>query len=333
MGIPLGLPSCAAQRQGLTEGDAGGFASGTLDPLLWFEVYPDDRVLVFVPKAEMGQGIHTALAQIAAEELEVAWERLEVLHASTSQADDNFRGTSGSMSVTTLYDPLRQAAATLREMLRTEAARVLNQPVDALVARDGGFELAGDPQTRVTYGELAARDVAWQVPEEEVPLKPPSEYRFIGQSVPRVDLSSKVTGEAVYGYDARAEGVLYGAAVHRPTIEAKMLSARPGQAEGMPGVVKVVIEDGFAGVVAESRLQAWAARDALDVEWDEGHLWQQEELEDLVTVGGRGGVSIQREGNASSILKQGTSITAEYRSGMAAHAPLEPQAALADHRP
>ena len=329
LGIPLGLPVLRRAAAGLTEGDAGGFARGTLDPLLWFEVYPDDRVLVFLPKAEMGQGIHTALAQIAAEELEIAWERLEVQHASTSQADDNFRGTSGSMSVTTLYDPLRQAAATLREMMRAEAARMLNQPVDALVARDGGFELAGDSQTRVTYGDLAARNVAWQVPEEEVPLKPPSEYKFIGQSVPRVDLYSKITGGAIYGYDARAEGVLYGAAVHRPTIEAKMRSARPGQAEGMPGVVKVVIEDGFAGVVAESRMQAWAARDALDVEWDEGYLWQQQELEDLVTVGGRGGVSIQREGSAPSILQRGTAITSEYRSGLASHAVLEPQAALA----
>ena len=208
---------------------------------------------LFVPKAEMGQGIHTALAQIAAEELEVAWEKLEVQHASTSQADDNFRGTSGSMSVTTLYDPLRQAAATLRETLRAEAARVLNQPADALVARDGGFELAADPGTRVSYGDLVAGAEAWQVPENEVPLKPPSEYKFIGQSLPRVDLPAKVTGEAIFGYDARAEGLLYGAAVHRPTIEAKMLSAGPGEAAGMPGVVKVVIEDDFAGVVAESR--------------------------------------------------------------------------------
>lgn len=329
LGIPLGLPPLRRAAAGLTEGDAGGFASGTLDPLLWFEVYPDERVRVFVPKAEMGQGIHTALAQIAAEELEVAWERLEVLHASTSQADDNFRGTSGSMSVTTLYDPLRQAAATLRETLRAEAARVLNQPAEALVARDGGFELAGDPGTRVSYGELVASAVEWQIPETEVPLKPPSEYRFIGQSLPRVDLPPKVTGEAIFGYDARAEGVLYGAAVHRPTIGATMRSARPGQAEGMPGVVKVVIEEGFAGVVAESRPQAWAARNALEVEWDEGHLWQQEELEELVTAGGRGGVNIQREGDAPSILEQGTPITAEYHSGMAAHAPMEPQAALA----
>jgi isoquinoline 1-oxidoreductase beta subunit len=329
LGIPLGLPRLRRAAAGLTEGDAGGFASGTLDPLLWFEVYPEGRVLLLVPKAEMGQGIHTALAQIAAEELEVAWEKLEVQHASTNQADDNFRGTSGSMSVTTLYDPLRQAAAILREMLRAEAARVLSQPAGDLVARDGGFELAGDSGTRVSYGELVASAEEWQVPEEDVPLKPPSEYAFIGQSLPRVDLPSKVTGEAIYGYDARAEGVLYGAAVHRPTIEAKMLSARPGEAAGMPGVVKVVIEDGFAGVVAESRPQAWAARNALDVEWDEGYLWQQEELEELVTAGGRGGVNIQRDGDAASLLKRGTTIMAEYRSGSAEHAPMEPQAALA----
>ena len=329
LGIPLGLPPLRRGAAGLTEGDAGGFASGTLDPLLWFEVYPDGRVLMFVPKAEMGQGIHTALAQIAAEELEVAWQQLEVQHASTNQADDNFRGTSGSMSVTTLYDPLRQSAATLREMLRAEAVRVLNQPAEDLVARDGGFELAGDPSIRVDYGELVAGAVEWQVPENEVPLKPPSEYRFIGQSLPRVDLPSKVTGQAIFGYDARAEGVLYGAAAHRPTIEATMRSARPGRAAGMPGVVQVVIEDGFAGVVAESRLQAWAARNALEVDWDEGHLWQQEELEELVTVSGRGGVNIQREGDVASLLERGTPITAEYRSGMATHAPMEPQAALA----
>jgi isoquinoline 1-oxidoreductase beta subunit len=329
LGIPLGLPPLRRAAAGLTEGDAGGFAGGTLDPLLWFEVYPDGRVLIFVPKAEMGQGIHTALAQIAAEELEVDWRQLEVQHASTSQADDNFRGTSGSMSVATLYDPLRRAAATLREMLRAEAARVLGQPAEALVARDGGFEVGEEPTTRITYGELVAGTAEWQVPKEDVPLKPASEYRFIGQSLPRVDLPTKITGEAIFGYDARAEGMLYGAAVHRPTIEAKMRSARPGPAEGMPGVVKVLIEDGFAGVVAESRFQAWAARDVLEVEWDEGHLWQQEELEDLVTVGRRGGVSIQREGDAPSVLKQGTPIAAEYRTGMAAHAPMEPQAALA----
>jgi len=330
LGIPLGLPVLRRAAAGLTEGEAGGFARGNLEPLLWFEVYPDERVRVFVPKAEMGQGIHTALAQIAAEELEVAWERLEVLHASTSQASGDLRGTSGSMSVSTLYNPLRQAAATLREMLRAEAARLLDRPSADLVAREGVFELRGDSNTRLTYGELVAGGVDWQVPEAEVALKPPEAYRFIGRSLPRVDLAGKIIGQATCAYDARADGMLYGAAAHPPTIGARLLAARPGGAEGMPGVVKVVIDDGFAGVVAETRLQAWAARDALDVEWSEEHPWQQEELEDLVTVGGRGGVSIQRAGNALSALRCSTPIRAEYRSGMGAHATLEPQAALAD---
>jgi isoquinoline 1-oxidoreductase beta subunit len=186
---------------------------------------------------------------------------------------------------------------------------------------------------RVTYGQLVGGAAQWQVPEEDVPLKPPGEYRFIGQSLPRVDMPAKVTGEAVFGYDARLQGMLYGSAVHRPTIEAQMRSARPGEAEKMPGVVKVVIEDGFAGVVAESRLQAWAGRDALEVDWDEGYPWQQHDLEELVTAGGRGSVNIQREGNATSALKQGTPIGAEYRTGMVAHAAMEPQAALADIGP
>lgn len=330
LGIPLGLPVVRRTAAGLTEGDAGGFASGTLDPLVWIKIYPDERIRLYLPKAEMGQGIHTALAQIAAEELEVSWEQLEVLHASTSEADGNFRGTSGSMSVTTLYDPLRQAAATLREILRAEAARVLNQPAGTLVAQAGAFQQAGDPSSRVTYGALVAGASQWQIPEDDVPLKAPSEHQMIGQSIPRIDLPAKVTGQAVFGYDARLEGMLYGAAVHPPTIEATMRAARPGQAESMPGVVQVVIEDGFAGVVAASRLQAFAARNALEVEWEEGHLWQQAELEELVSVGGRGGVSIQREGKAPSILKEGTTLESEYRSGMAAHATMEPQAALAD---
>jgi isoquinoline 1-oxidoreductase beta subunit len=331
LGIPLGLPVARRKVAGLTEGDLR-MSFGSLDPLVWFEVSPDDRVRLFLTKAELGQGVHTSLAQIAAEELEISWEQLEVVHASTARGDSRYRGTSGSTSVASLYDPLRQAAATLREMLRTQAASHLDQPAERLVAREGGFEIKEDPDTRVSYGALVMGAVDWQVPEEDVPLKPASRFKFIGQSIPRVDLPAKVTGQAIYGYDARAEGMLYGAVAHPPAFGARMLSARPGQAASMPGVVKVVIadEDGFAGVVAQSRIQAAAARDGLEIEWDEGQSWQQAELEEIVTAGGPGGVNIQREGDAPSILARGTPLTAEYRIGFGAHACLETQAALAD---
>ena len=109
--------------------------------------------------------------------MEIAWERLEVLHASTSQADENFRGTSGSMSVTTLYDPLRQAAATLREMLRTEAAKVLDQPVDALVARDGGFD--GYLKLNITYTQDDRETNGVLQTDAEGGVEGPWEVRYI----------------------------------------------------------------------------------------------------------------------------------------------------------
>jgi isoquinoline 1-oxidoreductase beta subunit len=329
LGIPLGLPVVRRKMAELTEGDTR-FSFGPLDPMAWIEISSDERIRLFVTKAEMGQGVHTSLAQVAAEELEVSWEQLEVVHASTVRGEGRYRGTSGSTSNASLYDPLRQAAATLREMLRSQAALHLNQPAERLVAQEGGFEVRGDPDARVSYGTLVSNVVDWQVPEKDVPLKPASEFKVIGQSIPRVDLPVKVTGQAVYGHDIRAEGMLYGAVVRSPTLGARMLSAQPGQAAKMPGVVKVVIEDDFAGVAAESRPQAAAARDALEAEWDEGHPWQQAELEEIIAVGGPGGVNIQREGNAPSILAQGTALTAEYRTGFGAHACLETQAALAD---
>ncbi len=327
LSIPLGLPLARRRMARMTE---GGYSGGALDPLAWFEIQPDNRVRLYVTKAELGQGIHTSLAQIAAEELEIPWEKLDVVHAGTNQSDGKFSGTAGSMSVKTLYTPLRQAAATLREMLRIQAAIVLAQPAANLVARDGGFEVRGNPTIRTTYGELAGRRVDWQVPKKEVPLKSKGTYKIIGRSFPRVDIPAKVTGETVFGYDARLAGMLYGAVARPPTLGVKMISAQPGKAAQMPGVARVIIDSGFAGVVARSQIQAEAARDALEIEWDRGHLWQQQELEDLITIGGPDGVTIQSKGNASSILRRGTPVTAEYNTCFAAHAGLEPQAALAD---
>ena len=114
--------------------------------------------------------------------------------------------------------------------------------------------------------------------------------------MPRIDAPSKIRGKTLFVDDIRVEGMLYGAVVRPPTLEARMLSVQSGRAAGMPGVVKVVIEDGFAGVVAKSRSQAAVARDALEVTWDKGHLWQQPELEKIVTAGGPGGVTIRERG-------------------------------------
>ncbi len=306
-------------------GPPGNFPA---DPWAWYEITADNRVRLFVTKVEMGQGIHTALAQIGAEELGVAWERLEVVQVGTGHALQDASGTAASNSVSSSFRPMREAAAMLREMLRLRAAATLGVPAAGLVLVDGAFR---DPAggERVDFGTLVAMSRPWEEPEGTIPLKRPDEFEIIGRSLPRVDLPAKIRGEAVYGYDMRLPGMLYGAVLRPPTVDARLRAVRPGDAPNRPGVVQVVIDGEFAGVVAESRSQAWAALAALDAEWDEGRRWQQDDLEALVQVPEAGGVVIQREGDA--LDPAGTvTVTGDYRTPLAVHAHLEPQAALAD---
>src|SRR5919112_6609899 len=226
MGIVVALP---ALRRRLASRMAEGFSfpERQLKPLSWIEMLPDDRIRLLVPKAEMGQGIHTGLAQIAAEELEVPLDWVEVVHASTHQAENKYRGTVGSASMHSLYDPLRQAAATMREMLRAEASLRLGVSPEQLVARNGRFEIIGSSKSGISYSALVDENTRWQVPQKPVALKRSDQFNVIGQPLPRVDGRAKVSGEALFGQDARVEGMLYGAVVRPPTIKAEMLAAQP----------------------------------------------------------------------------------------------------------
>jgi len=329
LGALAGLPALRLQLAEVVDSGGGGFGGQSNDPLLWFEVNPDNRITLFVPKVEMGQGVHTALKQIAVEELGVPWDSVAVQQGTTAVGPQDSSGTSGSTSVAASYTPLREAAAALREMLRVEAAAQLGVPAATLMI-DGAAFVTAEGASR-TFGEVvAAKSGDWEVAEEEALLKTGTANRVVGQSLPRNDIPDKVTGTAVYGFDARLPGMKYGAVLRSPTIQGRLLSVNPVPAEAMPGVVAVVSEEGFAGIVADSRPQAWAALAALEAEWDEGKLWSQAELEELVSVGGPGGVSIQVEGNSERTLSSGAPLVAEYRTPLRVHTPLEAQAALAD---
>ncbi len=329
LGITFGRPALYLRMAEMVDGGAPGGDFST-DPWAWFEILEDSRIRLYISKVEMGQGVHTSIAQIAAEELGIAWADLDVAQATTHIGPADSMGTAGSTSVTGVYTSLRQAAATLREMLRAEAATILNQPIDQLAIEGRGFALASDTTKRVDFQTIAANKSAWEIPEILPQLKDFTEFKVIGQPIPRVDIPAKVTGAAIYGYDMRVDGMKYGAVARPPTLEAKFVSAQAGTAQSMPGVHSVVIEDDFVGVVADSRAQARAALAAVQVTWEEGKLWQQAELEQAVTVGEHDGIVIQSVGNAADELAQGTLLRAEYRSPFAVQSPLEPQAALAD---
>ncbi len=332
LGVRLGTPVVRRRIAGYLDG-ATIPVRADHPPGAWFEVSEEGRVTLFVPKVEMGQGIHTALAQIAAEELGVPWEDLDVAQASTARGFRSLMGTSGSFSVSTLYTPLREAAATLRETLRLEAARQLGLPADELRAEGGVFRHEATNRS-LGYGEVvAATDIATlEVPDELPPLKAASEFTVIGRSLPRVDLLDKLTGRAVYGYDARLPNMAYGAVARPPRLGARPKTVESGAASTLEGVVRVVVEDNFVGVVATSRARAYDALDALDISWEGGLTLDQADIDAMVSVDAGNGVEIQREGDPAEHL-QGRTLEATYRTPFAAHAHLEPQAALVAAEP
>ncbi|HSH03442.1 MAG TPA: molybdopterin cofactor-binding domain-containing protein [Anaerolineae bacterium] len=328
LGVRFGVPAFRLQVAGMFAGEntMGGIEA---PPNLWFEIGADNKVVMYMPKVEMGQGVHTALAQIAAEELEVAWEQVEVRQAPTDHGWGNDGGTAGSTSVSGLYGPLREAGATMRQMLLSAAAGQLGVAVSGLEAKEGAVYKRGESEPSLSYGEIAANVDSWEVPEEAPALKSVADFHTIGQAKGRVDFASKLTGEAIYGYDMRLPGMLYGAVARPPSWGSRLVKADVGTANEVDGVEMVVLEDGWAGVVATSRAAAQTAIRRLDLSWEED-IFQQEDIDEIVQVGNGRGVVIQKEGDVKAAFEAEDSYIAEYSSPVAVHAHLEGQAALVD---
>ncbi|MFK7999288.1 MAG: molybdopterin cofactor-binding domain-containing protein [Polyangiales bacterium] len=310
------------------------FSGDTEDPLMWFEVEADNRVRLYSPKVEMGQGTFTGMAQIAADELEVDVTRIDVLHASSDRGNLDFMSTGGSLSIAGLWLPLRELAATMREMLRIEAARQMGVEASTLSIDDGTFSSRSETKT---YGEVAASMDVWNVPDTP-PLKDVSDYRFVGQPIKRVDLEAKVFGDPIFGMDAMAEDMVYGSVLRPSMVGATLASVDTDAAAAMPGVIQVVVENDFVGVVAETRMLAERAKEAVVAEWVAEHVWETAHVDELVQVGRGTDTEIQLEGDAASILDDAEAdgadgfFRAEYRSPIGAHAQMEPNGAVADVR-
>jgi isoquinoline 1-oxidoreductase subunit beta len=314
--------------------ESGG-GTGPTQPLLWFGVDAKTGITIHVPKAEMGQGIQSALAQLAAEELELEPTQLNIHIADSSQTGFAGQyGTYASTSVTSLYQPVRQAAANLREMLRLEAATQLNAPSNEVIALRGACFARTNPSKKLEYTQIvAAKTGEWVEPTTPVALKAREKFMVIGRSTPRLDVPDKITGKAQYGVNARVPGMLYGAVARPPRFGATLKSVQAGEVEQMPGVKKVVIDtaNNFAGVVADTRTRARNALEKLQLEWTVGSDMGQDELEKLVTAQPTKGTVMRAVGNVEANF--GTDmLEVAYRTPLAAHAHLEPLAALVDVR-
>jgi isoquinoline 1-oxidoreductase beta subunit len=302
------------------------FVGDTTSPTLWFEVTAENEIILHSPKVEMGQGTFTGLAQIAADEMEIDIEQLKVVHAETDSGNIDGVSTGGSTSVASLWMPLRELAATMREMIKMAAATQLGVALSEVVLKKATASANGKT---LTYGEVVKAVTKWEVPDVP-PLKDIKDYKYVGKPVPRVDLKDKVLGTPMFGIDAELPGMLYGAVVRPDQIGAKYAGADTSAAEKMPGVVKVVKEDDFVGVVAETLMQAELAKRAIKVNWEVEKVWQTEEIEEMIKVGNGTPYTIQKKGNAKRILdNEADVIRAEFFSPIGAHAQLEPNGTVA----
>jgi isoquinoline 1-oxidoreductase beta subunit len=314
---------------------SGGFSLPELssDPNSWLRIEPDGRVRLMINKVEMGQGIGTAAVQIVADELDVPVEQIELVAGDTSQVPVDQFGTTGSRSVAMLYPALRQAAATARQALVELAAQRSGKPAERLVASQGLVTALDDPAISFGYGELVAGKQIVRSSEQAAPLKAPASYTVIGQDIARLDIPDKVTGAAIYGYDARVEGMLHGRILRPPVIGATIETVDVEPARGLPGVVALVAEGDFIGVAAETPAQAAQALGQIAVMWRQPErLLQQADIEALLTSD-QNPTILQEAGDVQRVLSGAARrLTAQYRTGFAAHAQIEPQAAVADVR-
>ncbi len=351
-GLALGVvgAALAPSRHSVVPEDAE--ANGQLNT--WILITPDNIVTVLVPHCEMGQGAQTALAMMAADEMDADWNLVRVKEAPALDEYANayiaraFTGSSipgplqrgfdygtyrlvrwfgvqvtgGSLSVrTTGHYGMRVAGAAAREMLLAAAAEQLGASISDLQVKDSRITHAASGKS-ATFGELAVLATRQSVPSHPT-LKTADKYTIRRTSKPRIDMRSKVNGTAVYGIDFTLPGMLYAAVTIAPVQGGKLLSVDTTPAEAMPGVKRVVRLEEAVAVIADSYWRAAKAVDTLKPQFsDEGHSGVTSATIFDAFDKALGAPPEMPAGAAQT-------ITADYRMPFLAHATMEPMACTA----
>lgn len=238
----------------------------------FIKITSDGSVTAYNGHVDLGTGIRTALGQIVAEELDVSFARVVVVLGDTSRVP-NQGATIASETIQITAVPLRKAAAQARQYLVARAAERLELPPEDLTIEDG--LVRGKDNRSVSYGELIAGDTIQLELADDVAVKDVNAYSIVGQSVPRVDLPAKATGELVYVHDVRVPGMLHGRVVRPPYagvdagdfVGNSLIAVDESSVRDIPGLIAVVRIGDFVGVVAEREENAIKAAAQLKVSW------------------------------------------------------------------
>jgi isoquinoline 1-oxidoreductase subunit beta len=305
--------------------------SGVLnfDTDMWFEINPDNTVTLKSPKIEMGQGIFTGFAMLAAEELDVTLEQITVVHGTTANGAADLAGTGGSSSTSSLYKNIREVAATMRETLKLAASKVWNVDPSVIETKDGVLSANGKT---MTYAELAVQTSAkaWKAAKTPA-LRPESQFKYVGTVQKRVDLNEKVTGSPIYAIDVNLPNMVYGSVLYCPYIGGSLKKADVSEAKNAPNVLKVVEHKDWIGVVASSRYAAIKAVEKINVEWNIPKKYTTQDIVNTITVGKGSKVNVQNVGNTEGVLGDAKiGLTSHYRTPLGIHATMEPSVTVAD---
>ena len=321
-------------------GELGG--APDFEPSVYLRISEDGTVTFIVHRSEMGQGVRTALAMAAADELEADWSRVKLEQAIGDEKYGN-QNTDGSTSVRDgAWMNFRKAGAAARRMLETAAAAEWGVDVSEVKGTNGEV-LHAATDRRLPYGALVARAAKLPLPTE-VPLKDPAQYRFIGKTVASLDLQAMITGKAVYAQDLSMPGMRI-AVIQRPPVYGAKVAKVDGAAalavKGVEQVIEIPCADipaaykplGGVAVIATSTWAAIEGRKKLAIEWTASpndsydSAEYRKELEASVRAPGK---VVRDLGDAAkAIAGASRKVTAEYYVPHLAQAPMEPPAALA----
>lgn len=293
----------------------------------WVRLDGNGLVTICTGKVEFGQGVQTALAQIAAEELEIPISTLQILSGDTELTpDEGF--TAGSMSIEFSGSALRAACAEVRELLIGIAASRLGTQSADLRAVDGHV-VALDGQ-RLKYADLVH---GLDLKREASPSARPKDvraYRIVGQSVPRLDIPAKVVGAPAFIQDIRFSGMLHARVIRPPRMGSQLVSFDERGVQRLAGVIKVVRSGSFLAVVASREEQAILAREHLmgTVRWTGGELppVQEQQYEQLLN---RPTVDSVVSEVAKPVPDGAVAIEATYRKPYVSHGSIGPSCGLA----
>lgn len=348
--VSVSIPGAIAAA--MSQGISTTAALGTKPPLTpdqldsWIAVLPDGSVTAFFGKMDMGQGVDVAVAQIVAEELDVAFDKVSVVMGDTASSC-NQGGASGSTGIQLGGMALRNAAAEARRVLVEMGAKKLGVAASELAVENGVVHVPGYALQRVSYGELIGgrhfhHKLEWNkrmgnplaVKGEAMP-KAPSQHKVVGKSFPQKVVADKAMGSAQYITEVRVEGMLHGRVIRPPSAGCTPVSVDEGSIRGIPGA-RVIREKDYLAVVAEREWDAVRAAEALKVTWTAqcAPFPPMETLHQHIRSAKPNGKGMPvNRGDVEAALKHAARVVeAEYEWPLQSHASMGPACAVADVR-